>query len=66
MIRESLQIIGISLLALIVFCVMFGLIVFGNSIASTGQRVYNCSIAEISPDFTPRMREECRRLRKEM
>lgn len=24
---------------------------------------YNCSIAEISPDFTPKMREECRKLR---
>ena len=27
------------------------------------QTMYNCSIAEISPDFTPAMKEECRRLR---
>lgn len=26
---------------------------------------YNCSIAEISPDFTPAMREVCRKLRRE-
>lgn len=30
----------------------------------TGPKIYNCSIAEISPDFTPAMREECRKLRK--
>jgi hypothetical protein len=26
---------------------------------------YNCSLAEISPDFTPAMREVCRKLRRE-
>lgn len=26
---------------------------------------YNCSIAEISPDYTPAMKEECRRLRSQ-
>jgi hypothetical protein len=26
-----------------------------------GTVVYNCSIAEISPDFPPDVREECRR-----
>jgi hypothetical protein len=25
--------------------------------------IYNCSIAEISPDFPPKAREECRKLR---
>lgn len=30
----------------------------------TGPKMYNCSIAEISPDFTPAMREECRKLRR--
>ena len=25
--------------------------------------IYNCSISEISPDFPPKVREECRRLR---
>ena len=26
---------------------------------------YNCSVAEISPDFTPAMRDLCRKLRRE-
>jgi hypothetical protein len=26
-------------------------------------RVYDCSVAEISPDFTPEMRKECRERR---
>jgi hypothetical protein len=63
--RETLQVIGLSLLGLVVACLMFGLIVLGNTVAGSGQRMYNCSIAEISPDFTSRMREECRRLRRE-
>jgi hypothetical protein len=63
--KNTLQIIGLSLLGVVIACLMFGLIVLGNAIAGSGQRMYNCSIAEISPDFTPRMREECRRLRRE-
>jgi hypothetical protein len=27
--------------------------------------VYDCRIAEISPDYTPAMREECRQLRSQ-
>jgi hypothetical protein len=65
MMKETLQFIGLTLLVVLIACLMFGLIVFGNSIAGSGQRVYNCSIAEFSPDFTPRMREECRKLRQE-
>ncbi len=26
-------------------------------------KVYNCNLAEISPDFPPQVREECRRIR---
>jgi hypothetical protein len=62
--KETLQIIGLSSLGLVIACLMFGLIVFGNSVAGSGQRIYNCSIAEISPDFAPKMREECRKLRR--
>lgn len=29
------------------------------------ERVINCGVAEISPDFTPEMREACRRARME-
>ncbi len=63
--KSTLQIIGLSLLGVLIACLMFGLIVFGNTIAGAGQRIYNCSISEISPDFTPKMREECRKLRRE-
>jgi hypothetical protein len=27
-------------------------------------RTYNCSIAEISPDYPPAVREQCRKLQK--
>ena len=40
----------------------FGLIYLGNNMFPDYKRTYNCSIAEISPDFTPAMREECRKL----
>jgi hypothetical protein len=63
--KETLQIVGLSSLGVAVACLMFGLIVFGNNVAGSGQRIYNCSIAEISPDFTNAMREECRKLRRE-
>jgi len=63
--RETLQVIGLSLLGVAVACLMFGLIVLGNTVAGSGQRMYNCSIAEISSDFTTAMREECRKLRRE-
>jgi hypothetical protein len=59
--KIALLAIGGSLLVIL----MIGLIILGNTVAGTGQRMYNCSIAEISPDFTPKMREECRKLRKE-
>jgi hypothetical protein len=62
--KETAQIVGLSLLGVVIICLMIGLTIFGNSIAGVGQRMYNCSIAEISPDFTPRMREECRQIRR--
>lgn len=50
----------------------FAVILMGAAIVSmivtsypvTG-RVYNCSLAEISPDFPPEVRNECRKLRSE-
>ena len=33
---------------------------------TSGQRVYDCSLAEISPDFPPQVREECRKLRRKI
>ena len=50
-----------------------GVLMFGSVVWSiktlngwrTDAPAYNCSIAEISPDFTPAMRETCRKLRRE-
>lgn len=43
---------------------LFGILYGIHSIVGDMPRAtYNCSIAEISPDFTPKMREECRKLR---
>jgi len=63
--KKNLQFIGLTLVFVVLVFSMFGLIVFGNSLAGSGQRVYNCSVAEFSPDFTTAMREECRKLRKQ-
>jgi hypothetical protein len=41
-------------------------LVYGVNQLGTGQTMYNCSIAEISPDYTPAMREECRKRLKEL
>ena len=42
---------------------LFGLLYGIHTVLPEQKVVYNCSIAEISPDFTPAMREECRKLR---
>ena len=44
---------------------MFGLMYGIHVHLGSGPKMYNCAIAEISPDFTTAMREECRRLRKD-
>jgi hypothetical protein len=36
-------------------------LVYGVNQLGTRQIMYNCSIAEISPDYTPAMKEECRK-----
>jgi hypothetical protein len=61
--KEILRSFALGLLFFIILCMMLGLVILGNTIAGAGHRVYNCSVAEISPDFTPKMREECRKLR---
>ena len=43
---------------------MLGLMYGIHTYLGAGPTIYNCSIAEISPDYTPAMKEECRRLRK--
>ena len=43
---------------------MFGILYGINSMVDDmGPRMYDCALAEISPDFTPKMREECRQLK---
>jgi hypothetical protein len=51
---------ALILLGLAMFALMYGI----NNSMGNGPAMYNCSIAEISPDFTPAMKEECRKLRK--
>jgi len=47
-----------SLMAIFGFMVVEGLDAEFNRVVK-----YNCEIAEISPDFTPAMKQECRKLR---
>ena len=51
----------------IVVIFVLGLVAFGFYIASNqpkhGVKVIDCSLAEISPDFTPEMKEACRKAR---
>ena len=46
---------GVALVCIVMFSVLKFI---------PNERVYNCSLAEISPDFTTKMREECRNLRR--
>jgi hypothetical protein len=65
MTKSDLKIHIIMVLALMFLgSACFGLIYLGNTMFPDYRPTYNCSLAEISPDFTPAMREECRRLRK--
>jgi len=62
MTKSDLKIHIIMVLALMFLgSACFGLIYLGNHMFPDYKPTYNCSIAEISPDFTPAMREECRR-----
>ena len=50
--------------ALIILGVTTVALLYGvNTQLGTGQTMYNCSIAEISPDFTPAMKTECIKLK---
>lgn len=64
--KQYLIIFGMATSGVVILICMFGLILFGNRLADNVEKpVYNCSIAEISPDFTPAMREQCRKLMRE-
>lgn len=48
------------MILLVVFAVCTGLLLL---IPQPTQQVINCSLVEISPDFTPDMRKQCREIR---
>jgi hypothetical protein len=51
---------------IIILALVFSIyILFFSDFGRSGNRVYDCSISEISPDFPIEVKEECRRLRKE-
>ena len=49
----------VSVSAVFILVVLLGLDAEMNRVIQ-----YNCEISEISPDFTPAMKQECRKLRK--
>jgi len=56
----------VMVLDVIIAIALFGLIWLGINIVQMylpkgGDYVYNCSVAEIHPDFTPAMRRACRK-----
>jgi len=42
---------------------MIGALILNFYLPTPRERVYNCSIAEISPDIPIKVKEECRKLR---
>jgi hypothetical protein len=51
-------------IAIIIFTCVQGLFAYWAKDAFKGVTVrYDCSISEISPDFPPQVKEECRKLR---
>ena len=56
----------VMVLDVIIVIALFGLIWLGINIVqklllNDRDHVYNCSVAEIHPDFTPAMRQACRK-----
>ena len=52
------------LILITVLCVMVYVMLF-TDISDNRVRVYDCSLAEISPDYPLEVKEECRNLRKQ-
>lgn len=50
---------------IIVVAVIFCAFILIYTDYGKNQRVYDCRISEISPDFPPAVKEECRRLQRE-
>jgi hypothetical protein len=58
----KLQLIMWPALALLGLALASLIYMIHTALPGTGA-TYNCALSEISPDFTPKMREECRKLR---
>ena len=58
--RKTLTIMYVALTVLGVGLFLF---LYGIHSVLPRDRVYDCRIAEISPDYTPAMKEQCRKLR---
>ena len=56
--------IGIALCGALVLAFMLALIIFGNNFLPR-ERFYDCSLAEISPDYPVEVKNECRRIRSQ-
>jgi len=55
-------------LVIVVVCLVLGFLISRVTLhyfPTAKERVVNCSLAEISPDFTPEMRQKCRELHKD-
>jgi hypothetical protein len=52
------------IIAIILFALAVSIMVFSD-IDKHGVRVYNCGLAEISPDYPVEVRDECRKLHLE-
>jgi hypothetical protein len=55
---------NIAIIILIVVCLIVSVAMISVSPKQKG-KVYDCSLAEISPDYPPKVKEECRKLRAE-
>lgn len=51
--------------AVVAVCVIMVAIIVVNASLPTGTRRIDCTWSEISPDFSPAMREACRKARNE-
>ena len=58
-----LAIVGATLLLITMFVVMYSI---NGYLSINHEARYNCNIAEISPDFSPAMKAECRKKLKEL
>ena len=56
----------LAIIAIIAFLCVQGIFFVYSAEALKGRTIkYDCSLSEISPDFPPQVREQCRKLRAE-